>query len=299
MGDDSRRYEENFMWIILGLISAFFNSFFNISVKKVSKNFDPVVLSWVWIIFSLPVIFIPSIFFGFSNTDNVFWVALSIRTILDTIAVVLYVRAFRFSDLTLAQPMLGLTPIFVVLTSYIIYGDVPSNLAFFGIVLVSIGIYLNNLSKDGKIFDPFIFIWKNKGVRYMTFVSIIWAITTSLHTLAIRHSDPYTYAAIGTCAIAFLLTCVVLLTKRSHIKEVFSNLSFFQIFKIGFFDSISNLSQLMGQGLTQASYLISMKRLSIIISAFLAKKYLNEDISNRILPISMVALGVILIIFGK
>ncbi len=287
------------MWIILGFVSAIFNSLFNINVKKAAHKFDPIVLSWIWVVFALPVVVIPSIFFGLSSTDNVFWIALFVRTILDTLAVILYVKSFRSSDITLAQPMLGLTPVFVVFVSYILYGDIPSYLAFVGIIFVSFGIYLNNLPKNGRILDPFVFIWKNKGVRQMTLVSIIWSVSTSLHTLAIRHSDPYTYATIGTFAIALLLTFIVLITRRKKVKEVFSNLSFFQIFKIGFFDSIANLSQLVGQGLTQASYLISLKRLSIVITAFLAKKYLDEDISKRIFPIILIFTGAVLVILGK
>ena len=287
------------MWILFGAISAFFDSLLNINAKKNTKKIDALVISWLWMLCASPIVIIPALVFGFAEIDFVFWQALAVRTVLDTIALILYVRALRDSQITLAQPMLGLTPVLVVFISYFLNGDIPTILAFIGILLVGSGIYLNNRPENSKVLDPFKLIWKNKGARQMTFVAILWACTSSLHTVAIAHSDAYTYVGIGIPVLAFVMTMIVLFTRRKETIFAFKTLPTTQLIKIGVFDGITLLAQMIGQGMVQAAYLISIKRLSMVISAFMAKKYFGEDISNRILPISMVAIGVILIILGK
>ena len=155
------------MWIIFGFISAFFDALLNINTKKNTKSIDSVVISWLWILCASPFLVLPALFLGFADTDRVFWIALSLRTILDTLGVILYVRALKESDISLSQPMLGLTPVFILFVSYFINGEVPSYLAVLGVMLISLGIYFNNKNKKGGFFEPILSIWKNKGTKLM------------------------------------------------------------------------------------------------------------------------------------
>lgn len=287
------------MWIIFGLITAFLDSLLNINAKKIASKVDALVISWLWILCASPIVVIPGIIYGFADVDKVFWIVVFCRTIIETFAIILYVRALRDSEITLAQPMLGLTPVLVVFVSYFLYGDVPTLIAFLGIILVGIGLYLNNKQKEKNFFGPFKAIWSNKGVRQMLFVAILWAVTSSLHTLAIRHSDAYTYVGISIPILAVLLTVIILLTRRKEATFALRTLPVSQLLKIGFYDGVTFIAQMIGQGMVQAAYLISIKRLSIVITAFMAKKYLQEDISKRIFPIILVAIGVVVIILGK
>lgn len=284
------------MWIIFGFISAFFDALLNINTKKNTKSIDSVVISWLWILCASPFLVLPALFLGFADTDRVFWIALSLRTILDTLGVILYVRALKESDISLSQPMLGLTPVFILFVSYFINGEVPSYLAVLGVMLISLGIYFNNKNKKGGFFEPILSIWKNKGTKLMFLVSLIYAGTSSLHSLAIKHSDPFTYTAIGIPMIAFLLTIFVVCKKRKEVVFAFKTLPFFQLIKIGIYDAVAILSQMFGQSLTQASYLIGVKRSSIVLTAFLAKKEFGEEIKNRIIPICLIIIGIILIV---
>ena len=151
-------------------------------------------------------------------------------------------------------------------------------------------------SSKGNILKPFLSIWRNRGTRLMALVAIIWSGTGSLHTLAIKHSDSFTYVAIGIPLIAFVLSVCVLLFRRNEAREAFNKLSIFQLIKIGLYDGFSLISQMIGQGLTQAVYLISLKRSSIIITAFLAKKEFGEKIKGRIFPIFLIVVGILLIV---
>ena len=287
------------MWIIFGLGSAIFNALSNINTKKNVGQIDVLVTAWLWIVCAIPIVFIPVLIKGFAETDKIFWIALFFRTILDSISTVLYVKALKNSDITLAQPLLALTPVLIIPISYFLYGDIPSILSGIGVLVVTSGIYLNNWTRKDSFLAPFRKIHKNKGSLIMLFVAIMYAITSSLHTLAIRHSDPFTYAAIGFLAIGMTLSVVVFFFRRKEVVFAFKTLPPIQLFKTGFFDGMAFISQMIGQGLTQASYLIAVKRTSIIFSALLAKKFLGEDIKNRILPIIVIVTGVIIIVLGN
>jgi drug/metabolite transporter (DMT)-like permease len=64
---------------------------------------------------------------------------------------------------------------------------------------------------------------------------------------------------------------------------------------VGAFEAIAVLTQMMTQGLSLAAFAISLKRTSIIFSAILGQKYFGEKINDRIIPILIIVLGIILI----
>src|SRR5437879_6271435 len=120
------------MWIIFGLISAFSDDAKNVLAKHNAHHFDPLVITWAWVTYSL-IIVGPLMFFkGIPHLDGVFWTAFSVRIILDTISLILYVRALKNTDLSLSLPMLALTPLFLVLTDFIINHEFPKTLGLIG-----------------------------------------------------------------------------------------------------------------------------------------------------------------------
>ncbi len=287
------------MWVIFGLISAVLNSLGNIAAKSNTKYIDPVVVSWLWIVFSMPVLVLPALVFGFSKVDDIFWIAILARTILDTVAIILYVKSLKISDLSLTQPMLSLTPILIIPISYFIFSDTPSIVSIAGIVLVSLGIYLNNFEKGGNLVSPFKNILKDKGVFLMFIVSIFYAFTNTLHSLGIKHSDPFTYAAIGSIALSISLSLVVLFFRKTETVSAFRDMPILNLIKAGALEGMSFSFQLIGQSFTQASYIVAVKRTSILFSALLAKRSFGENIRNRILPILIILIGVFLVVLGS
>jgi drug/metabolite transporter (DMT)-like permease len=283
------------MWALIGLISAFSDASKNVLAKHNIRSFDPLVVTWAWTAYSL-IILVPVMFIGgIPSLDGIFWLAFIIRTILDTVALILYANALKYTDLSLSLPMLALTPLFLVFTGLLINHEFPKPLGLVGVVIIVLGAYLLNFKKNEKIYQPFLAIYQNKGVFMMFWVAIIWSLTGSLHRLAILHSNPYFYTAFGAIVLSAVFTPLAIWSNKRDFVRALHPQNLPKIAPVGILDGLATLSQMIGQSVALSVLIISLKRVSIVFSSIMGWLFFKEPIRERIVPICLMVAGVILI----
>lgn len=283
------------MWILLGLFSAFSDASKNVLAKHNVKSFDSLVISWAWVTYSLIILIPVLIFNGIPNLDGTFWMAFSVRTVLDVIALILYVNALKHTDLSLSLPMLALTPLFLLFTGLAINHEFPKPLGLIGVGGIVLGTYLLNFKKKEKFYQPFVAIYENKGAFMMLCVAIIWGLTGSLHKLAILHSDPYFYTAFGALALAVIFTPLAIFSNKQDFTRALNPKNLPRIVPVGILEGLTVLSQMIGQSIALTVFIISLKRTSIIFSSIMGWLFFKEPIKQRLIPICLMVAGVILI----
>jgi drug/metabolite transporter (DMT)-like permease len=89
-------------------------------------------------------------------------------------------RAIQSAPLALTLPYLAFTPVFVVLTGWIVLGERVELPGVTGIALVVAGAWLLNLGEDDRSspLAPFRAIWNIRGSRLMLLAAIIYSITS-------------------------------------------------------------------------------------------------------------------------
>ena len=105
------------MWFLFSVLTAFFESVKDVYSKKSLKKIDEYVVAWSIRVFALPFLFIPLLFTGIPALKDNFWMALLVGGILNVVATVLYMKALKYSDLSICVPMVTFTPVFLLLTS--------------------------------------------------------------------------------------------------------------------------------------------------------------------------------------
>ena len=132
------------MWIAFSLLAAVLDAGKNSFAKHNTKQFDPIIVSWAWSTYSL-VALIPLMFVrGIPELDGTFWLAILSRTVLDVMAVILYTRAIKQTDLSLCLPLLALTPVFIIFSGMVIAHEFPNALGIAGVcIIVAIAIAKN------------------------------------------------------------------------------------------------------------------------------------------------------------
>lgn len=283
------------MWILLGLFSAFSDASKNVLAKHNTKSFDSLVISWAWVTYSLIILIPIMILKGIPSLDGIFWLALSARTALDVMAIILYVNALKRTDLSLSLPMLALTPLFLLFTGLAINQEFPKPLGLIGVGAIVLGTYLLNFKKNEKFYQPFLAIYQNKGAFMMFCVAIIWGLTGSLHKLAILHSDPYFYTAFGALVLALIFTPLAIWSNKQDFMRALRPENLPKIVPVGILDGLTVLSQMIGQSIALTVFIISLKRTSIIFSTILGWLLFKEPIKQRVIPICLMVAGVILI----
>jgi len=266
-----------------------------LSKKALDDNTDPYIVAWVRTGYAAPFIAVLIPFIDIPELDSVFFIITFLAVPLDIIAVLLYIRAIKVSPLSLTLPFLSLTPIFLIGTSYIILGEKPDKSGFIGIILVVIGAYLLNVHTISQGFlAPFRAIAKEKGSVLMIIVAFIFSIGVCLGKIAIQHSSPAFFSVIYIFLLSLFLFIIVSFKCKHFLSKSISRPVPFVF--IGMLIAIMIITHLKAISLIEVSYMVSVKRLSILFGVLYGIMFFKEtNIKERLLGATVMVSGIIII----
>ncbi|MFQ5685589.1 MAG: EamA family transporter [Candidatus Scalindua sp.] len=266
-----------------------------LSKKALDDDTDPYIVAWARTGYAAPFIAVIIPFIDIPELDRVFFMITFLAVSLDIIAVLLYIRAIKVSPLSLTLPFLSLTPIFLIVTSYIILGEKPDKFGFIGIVLVVIGAYLLNVHTISQGFlAPFKAIAKENGSVLMIIVAFMFSIGACLGKTAVQHSSPAFFSVIYIFLLSLFLFIIISFKSKHFLSKSISRPVPF-IF-IGMLIAIMIITHLKAISLIEVSYMVSVKRLSILFGVFYGVVFFKEtNIKERFLGATVMVSGIIVI----
>ncbi len=211
---------------------------------------------------------------------------------LEIAATVLYVRAISVSPLSLTIPFLSFTPLFLVITSYLMLGEKPSELGIIGIILVTFGAYTLNLEKM-SITYPLKAVMREKGSLMMLLVAFLYSITSNLGKISIEASSPTFFASIyiPLLTVSYL---VLLLAKRKSVKGIIKPNK--ERALIGLFIALSFFFHTQALNSTLVPYAISAKRTSLLFAIIYGALIFKEKgIRRKLVSGTLMLVGVFFI----
>lgn len=284
-------------WVILALLTAFFESGKDIFGKQGLRRADAIVVAWSWRFFALPFLLPMLLFIEIPTLDNQFWWALGISGGLNVLTAVLYIQAIKRTDLSLVVPMITFTPLFLLFTSPLLLGEKPGPAAIAGILLVVGGSYLLNLPQRKKgLLEPFRALVREPGSRLMLLVAIIWSVSANVDKIGLQHSSPWFWAVAVNLAITlglFPLAARRLVRNR----EGWSG-SLGPLVGIGFCGGLTTLCQMSAISLALVPNVIAIKRTSAVMTVLWGHFLFGETgLKNRLPGACIMVAGTILITF--
>ena len=284
------------VWFIFAILGALFAATYYAAIKKLLKNVDQYILASGAFLSSFIILFLISIIKGIPEIGSAFYSSVLATGVLNVIAAILYFKALKITDLSLSVPMISFTPLFLVITSFILLNEAPSLFGLIGIVLIVTGSYVLNISKnDTHLLDPFKEIFRNKGTFYMLIAAFLFSISSNFDKLVVQNSDPI----FGSSMVYLLLGSSFLIiscTKTNNIRTVYKK-NLHKFFFIGLI--LASIAITINIAFTRqiVPYVISLKRLSILFSVFYGGLIFKEkNMLKRGLGAFIMLLGVILII---
>lgn len=284
------------MWFLFSILTAFFESLKDVYSKKSLIKVDEYVVAWSIRVFALPFLLIPLLFTGIPIIKNNYWIALLTGGTLNVGATVLYMKALKYSDLSISVPMVTFTPVFLLLTSPVLVGEFPNITGIMGIILIVCGSYVLNIKQGkGGVLKPFKHLIKEKGPRYMLLVALIWSITSNIDKIGIKSSSIVFWIISINIFSSIILTPFLILKKKS---PQLKNLACVKILSlVGFFAALRSIFQMWAIYLTMVAYVISIKRCSVIFSIIFGYIIFKEKgIRERLSGAFLMVLGVFLIV---
>lgn len=284
------------MWFYYALITAFSAATSDAITKKTLQRADEYIVAWFRLLSSVPYLLIIFFIIEMPVVDSTFWTALITALPLEITALILYIKALKESPLSLTIPFLAFTPVFLILTSFLILGELPDKSGAAGVIFITVGAYTLNLHATKKgILKPFKAIAREKGSLLMLIVSFIYSITSSLGKLAILHSSPTFFGALYFLILTLAFTPIVMLKSRKNLGQIVKNYKFFGM--LGFFHSVMIITHMIAMSLTQVTYMIAVKRTSLLFSVGYGHLFFKEEkIRERLLGSALMIIGVVLIV---
>ena len=288
------------IWLLLSFITALAVSSTEAFVKKFFSELNVYEMTAIPIIYCTPLLIITAPFIKIPDLDKMFFIIIIIFIPINSIALILYMKAIKISPLSLSVPYLAFTPAFIIITGYFLLDEIPNKWGMSGILLICIGGYFIHIDpKKWTFFEPLKAIFKETGSWLMLIVSFLFSICAPLGKQAIIHSSPMFFSVIFFTIYNIIFSLLLLLFGKIDIKKIFAKpyhglltgtLLYTHIISHGFAVSM-----------IKAAYMISIKRFSIIFSIIYGRLLFKEKaIFIRFIgTFIMVSGAVIISILGK
>ncbi|MDG6251684.1 EamA family transporter, partial [Methanocalculus sp.] len=225
---------------------------------------------------------------------------------INIIATILLYRALTKSDLCLCIPMLAFTPVFLLVTSFLILGEVPTPAGALGMVLVASGAYILHLDPVVRgpvaLAIPFRRLFSDRGVQSMLGVAFLFSISVNFDKQVVENSDPFFGSVLVflLLALAFLILAALDRRRRKDIVPVTPFCLLLAYPAVGFVLVWEIVMINIAYTMAIVPYVISVKRLAIVFSVLFGLLIFQEEFSwGRILgAVIMVAGAGMIAVFG-
>lgn len=289
------------IWSLFAVTGAVAQAAYSTSVKVLLPKVSPYFLAGCSFLVASCVMCIISSLAGFPELSSGFLPAVAATVAINIVATVLSYRALSTSDLSLCLPMLAFTPVFLLLTSFLILGEVPSLAGILGIFLVATGSFLLASGEPPTSFlAPVVTLSRNSGVRMMLIVAFLYSISVNYDKVVVETSDPIFGSSVvyGLLAASFLAitTAGWVHGKVMPVPEGVSNRSVIILIVIGLVLAVEAISINLAYTLSIVPYVISVKRLSIFFAVLFGGFLLKEgSLRPRALGSLVMVAGTVLI----
>lgn len=283
------------LWFYLSLTTALTLATIDALSKYALRDSGEEVVAWISWGLAIPFLLVIVPFIETPPLDSTFWLSTIAALPLEVIAVLLYVKAIKISPLSLTIPFLALTPVFLIATSFVMLGELPNPSGIMGIFLIAIGAYFLNLNSLEKGFlAPMKAIVREKGSIMMIGVAFIYSITSNLGKIAVIHSSALFFTVAYTIIFSIFFLPYVIFKERKIVAVIKGRIPLFLL--IGFLFAIMVSTHFMAISLTKVSYMISVKRTSLIFSVLFGWLFFKEEhVRERLLGSIVMVTGVLLI----
>jgi len=289
------------LWIVLSFLSAFSLATSDALTKRIITPANEYVIAWLRIVYSLPELAAALAFTPVPSFDATFTLAFCAALPLEIAAILLYYKALRVSPLSLSLPFLSLTPVFLVLFSWLIMGEKVSAAGAAGIALIALGGYGLNLSSlRAGPWGPLKAVLRERGSLYMLFVSLIYSATSVLGKLAITHSSPAFFGVTYYLALAVcLLPVIVFLSGGQRFFAELKGTSRAALLP-GAFDAVQSVTHFFAVSMINVAYMIAIKRSSLIIGSVYGFLLFGErNVRERLIGVLLMFAGfVVIVVYG-
>jgi drug/metabolite transporter (DMT)-like permease len=305
------------MWIIFGLLAAFFQSA-GMALKKKALQFKGVnnfIAFTSFTIAGIAMFFVvlaknQSLFPAIENPLR-FWQGLILLSVLpNTFAIYFLYKALDITDLNHLMPFIAITTIFQAIPPIFIFGEIPSFLGIIGMLIIIFGAVLMEYKKRTARQETEEEKTKRKnnrkGVVFFLITLLFWTLTPTGFKMVVEQTNSvYASAIIGLFIGLSFIPMMAIFRERNSIAELFSSktqkIFIVAIALAGLFIAGEYWAMNAGYAIANVAYIMALKRVMPAFAFIIGYLYFKEraDIAKKILATAiMIAGAAIISLFG-
>ena len=287
------------LWIFLAIATALVVATQDAWIKKHFSHLSAYEMAVTPMFFSFPMFAVTLLFVKIPPVDKVFLTCFLVSLPLNGICFILYMRAIQLSPLSLTLPYLAFTPVFTIIPGYMFLGELPNLWGGSGILLTVLGSFVLNLDPQATHAGlRSAHLTREPGSILMLIVAFLFGFAVVIGKVAIVHSSVMFFTVLFFAALNLSMVLVLWMTGRVNLRT-FSEKPAKGV-AAGVLLFLHAVFHGWAVSLTKVVYMISVKRLSILIGVLFGGVFFKEeDIPIRAAgTLLMLAGAVIIIIIG-
>lgn len=288
------------MWLLFSLLSAFGHSVYNTLSKKAGESTPTVVTAFWSSAVAAIILLIIAWGRGILQPSPGFWHAAMATALINVVALPLLLKAYQWGELSSVFPMLLLTPVFMVGTSYVILGETVTLRGVMGMLITLVGLFLIARSSVNHA-HPALSNNNRKGMLLGLLVAFLFSISANFDKLAALRAD----YVLGPALVMLFLSIGLLplqfvragrsgwrAAHRDHSLLLFPTLmGLILVFDMIVFYTAARLGP--------ASYTILLKRTSIIFGVFWGALFFKErNLWAKLWGVLIALAGLLVMLWG-
>lgn len=286
------------IWVFLSLLAAWALATADAVTKRYFSGLGVYGMGLVRLVYAVPWLVIVLCFIPWTRPDLTFFGCVLLALPLEILAFFSYMRAIRVSPLSLTLPFLAFTPAFMVLTGWLVLGESLSLAGMAGIGLIVVGGYgLNFARVRSGWLGPLRAVAHEPGSRLMLGVSFLYSLTAAIGKLGIQHSNPQMFGGVYFLALTVAVIVLLPVVPGASVRHLRWNP--LAGVMLGGLMGLMIFAHMMAISLTQAAYMIALKRTSLLWGVFYGVWWFREERpQEKLIGAGIMLCGVLIIAWG-
>jgi drug/metabolite transporter (DMT)-like permease len=253
------------MWITLAVTAALCQVLRNTVMKSLGHSLDEYINVWGRFTFLLPFAALFVLWKGVPPIKPGFGWACLAFAVCQCISTLALSKALKLSQISMVTALWKVSLLILLGLGYVTLRERPTALGIAGVLLSMVGVYLLNLNRARiSPWAPLAVLFTDPGMRYTLLAACFFAPSVITIKWAMQLSDPYMGTLGGYVAASLLISPLVLYTSRRHFVQVPRH--FLAFLALGFFASLTTVTQGIAYLLTLSSYVEAVKQVEILFA---------------------------------
>jgi drug/metabolite transporter (DMT)-like permease len=286
-------------WLVVTLLCALSLASADAATKAWLKDYSAWELTLVRFTLTGTLLAPTLLVFPLGRPAVEFWLWIAALVPLEVLAMLLYVKAIRDHPLSLTLPYLAFTPVFVVLTGWVVLGETVDAGGLLGVLLVVAGSWLLNL-EHARIgnwrtwLSPLQAIFYEPGSRMMLGAAAIYSLTSVMGKAAMGYTTPEAFGAFYFVLIGAVSALLFSLRDPRVLVRILRRPR--PVLAVAALTAVMVGTHFIALSLVEAAYMIAVKRTSLLFGILFGALLFHESgLGAHLVAGAIMVLGVILI----